>query len=67
MVGLLLGVGLKRNTQSCSKGLTFSLNKSESKSDGYGVFKDEKVGVRPVIGMVIEPSPKKPFLLKYGL
>jgi hypothetical protein len=32
-----------------------------------GIYKEEKVGVRPAIGMVVEPNPKNPFLLIYDL
>jgi hypothetical protein len=32
-----------------------------------GVFEEEKVGVRPALGMVVERNPNSPFLLKFGL
>jgi hypothetical protein len=32
-----------------------------------GVFEEEKVGVRPAMGMVVERNPNRPFLLKSGL
>jgi hypothetical protein len=32
-----------------------------------GVFEEEKVGVRPAMGMVVERNPNRPFLLKFGL
>jgi hypothetical protein len=32
-----------------------------------GIFKEEKVGVQPAIGMVVEPNPKNPFLHIYVL
>jgi hypothetical protein len=32
-----------------------------------GVFEEEKVGVRPAMGMVVEQNPNRPFLLKFGL
>jgi hypothetical protein len=32
-----------------------------------GVFEEEKVGVRPTMGMVVEQNPNRPFLLKFGL
>jgi hypothetical protein len=31
------------------------------------VFEEEKVGVRPTMGMVVEQNPNRPFLLKFGL
>jgi hypothetical protein len=31
------------------------------------VFEEEKVWVWPAVGMVVEPNPKTPFLLKYRL
>jgi hypothetical protein len=32
-----------------------------------GVFEEEKVGVQPAMGMVVEQNPNRPFLLKFGL
>jgi hypothetical protein len=32
-----------------------------------GVFEEEKVGVRPAMGMVVERNPNMSFLLKFGL
>jgi hypothetical protein len=32
-----------------------------------GVFKEEKVGVRPAMGMVVERNPNMAFLLKFRL
>jgi hypothetical protein len=32
-----------------------------------GVFEEEKVGVRPTMGMVVERKPNMPFLLKFEL
>jgi hypothetical protein len=32
-----------------------------------GVFEEEKVGMRPAMGMAVEPNPNRPFLLKFGL
>jgi hypothetical protein len=32
-----------------------------------GVFEEEKVGVRPAMGMVVERNPNRPLLLKFGL
>jgi hypothetical protein len=29
-----------------------------------GVFEEEKVGVRPAMGMVVERNPNRPFLVK---
>jgi hypothetical protein len=31
------------------------------------VFEEEKIGVRPAMGMVVEQNPNRPFLLKSGL
>jgi hypothetical protein len=30
-----------------------------------GVFEEEKIGVRPAMGMVVEQNPNRPFLLKF--
>jgi hypothetical protein len=32
-----------------------------------GVFEEEKVGVQPAMGMVVERNPNMSFLLKFGL
>jgi hypothetical protein len=32
-----------------------------------GVFEEERLGVRPAMGMAVEPNPNRPFLLKFGL
>jgi hypothetical protein len=32
-----------------------------------GVFEEEKVGMRPAMGMVVKRNPNRPFLLKFGL
>jgi hypothetical protein len=32
-----------------------------------GVFEEEKVGVRPAMGMVVERNPNRPFLVKFRL
>ena len=45
----------------------FSLNKIRVLMTAMGVFEEEKVGVRPTMGMVVERNPNRPFLLKFGL
>jgi hypothetical protein len=30
-------------------------------------LEEEKVGMRPAMGMVVERNPNRPFLLKFGL
>jgi hypothetical protein len=45
----------------------FSLNKIRVLMTATGVFEEEKVGVRPAMGMVVERNPNRPFLLKFGL
>jgi hypothetical protein len=31
------------------------------------VFEEERLGVRPAMGMAVKPNPNRPFLLKFGL
>jgi hypothetical protein len=45
----------------------FTLNKICVLMTAMGVFEDEKVGVRPAMGMVVERNPNRPFLLKFAL
>jgi hypothetical protein len=45
----------------------FSLNKIHVLMTATGVFGEEKVGVQPAMGMVIEQNPNMHFLLKFGL
>jgi hypothetical protein len=45
----------------------FSLNKIRVLMMATGVFEEEKVEVRPAMGMVVERNPNRPFLLKFGL
>jgi hypothetical protein len=45
----------------------FSLNKIPVLMTAMGVFEEEKVGMRPAMGMVVEWNPNMPFLLKFGL
>jgi hypothetical protein len=32
-----------------------------------GVFEEERLGMRPAMGMAVKPNPNRPFLLKSGL
>jgi hypothetical protein len=45
----------------------FSLNKICVLMTAKWVFEEEKVGVRPAMGMVVERNPNRPLLLKFGL
>jgi hypothetical protein len=45
----------------------FSLNKIYVLMTARGVFEQEKVGMRPAMGMVVERNPNRPFLLKFRL
>jgi hypothetical protein len=45
----------------------FNQNKIHVLMTATGVFEEEKLWVRPAMGMVIERNPNKPFLLKFGL
>jgi hypothetical protein len=44
-----------------------SLNKIRVLMMAMGVFEEEKVGVRPAMGLVVERNPNRPFHLKFGL
>jgi hypothetical protein len=45
----------------------FSLNKIQVLRRLWEVFEEEKAGVRPAMGMVVERNPNRHFLLKFGL
>jgi hypothetical protein len=46
---------------------SISVNKIRFLMTSRGVFEEEKVGVRPTMGMVVERNPNRPILLKFGL